>query len=108
MLTSQHRFSAYQSMRMDLWGSREGILPVSFLLLKPIKPTAFETLQIQNNQSVSPLTFTVKKKSKKGKSVPQKRNNQLKSMIQPLLVDKWLGYVANTGENKDFANRGDS
>ena len=34
MLTSQHRFTTYQSMRTDLWGSSKGILIVCFLLLK--------------------------------------------------------------------------
>ena len=34
MLTSQHRFTTYQSMRTDLWGSHEGILLVCFLLSK--------------------------------------------------------------------------
>ena len=34
MLTSQHRFKTYQSMRTDLWGSRKDILIVCFLLSK--------------------------------------------------------------------------
>ena len=34
MLTSQHAFTTYQSMRTHLWGSREGILLVCFLLSK--------------------------------------------------------------------------
>ena len=34
MLTSKHRFTTYQSMRTDLWGSRKGILIVCFLLSK--------------------------------------------------------------------------
>ena len=33
-LTSQHRFMTYQSRRSVLWGSREGILLVFFLLWK--------------------------------------------------------------------------
>ena len=32
MLTSQHRFKTYQSMRTDLWGSRKDIWIVCFLL----------------------------------------------------------------------------
>ena len=34
MLTSQHPFTTYQSMRTDLWGSRKGILILCFLLSK--------------------------------------------------------------------------
>ena len=33
-LTSQHRFTTYQSMRTDLWGQQKGILIVCFLLSK--------------------------------------------------------------------------